>query len=93
MDRGKRGLLLSVVLLLLLGTCITAMGQEKSAPNRGFETAILHETAAAESTEAPAESGGITMWDLTLIGLGIAVALLVIMLIMALTSHKETDKK
>ena len=91
----KRGIALLGMMILLLTTCVTAMGQERQAPaGRSFGMMSLRDTTAAEQpAEASQESGGMTMWDLTLIGLGIAVGLIVILLIIALTSKKEVDKE
>ena len=46
-----------------------------------------------ESTDAAQEPQGMSMWDLTLIGLGICGALLTILLIIALTSKKDVERK
>ena len=92
MNKWRRGFALLAALTLLFTGCVTAMAQEKSAPaGRGFSTVILHETAA-ESTEAPEEPQGMSMWDITMIGLGIAGALLLLMFIMAVTTKKEPEK-
>lgn len=91
----KRGITLFAVMMLLVTVCTTAMAQGKSAPaGLSFGTGILRDTTAAEQpTEAAQESEGMTMWDLTLIGLGIAVGLLVILLLIAVTSKKEVERE
>ncbi len=90
----KRGIALFAAFVLLLTMCMTAMGQERAAAGRGRGTVSLRDTTAAEQpAETPQESEGMTMWDLTLIGLGIAGGLLLILLIIALTSKKEVERE
>ena len=91
----KRWITIFTVLMLLLTAALPAMAQGKQASGRdGFAEAGLRDIIYPESsTEAAQESGGFSMWDLTLIGLGICGALLTIMLIIALTSKKEVDHR
>ncbi|MBO4289996.1 MAG: hypothetical protein J5865_07880 [Lachnospiraceae bacterium] len=90
----KRGIAILAVLMLMLAA-LPAMAQERKAPaGRSLAgTGLQDIISVEESTEAGQESQGMSMWDLTLIGLGICGALLTILLIIALTSKKDVERE